>query len=144
MAVPPRRNRPPSSWFKGTWAKIIFPTKALTVPQGSDTNLGIIPPNCMVGFTNMFKKSWAFFLQKNSSFWSSWRDEPNWRLLCPTSWEDANRLYSEYYFTLSFTVPRWFNPIKLPLFCQEILGLCFYRLFHWGLDSVRFSFPDCF
>ena len=37
-----------------------------------------------------------------------------------------------------------FNSIKLPLFCQETQDLCFYRLFYWDLESVRFSFPDCF
>ena len=34
--------------------------------------------------------------------------------------------------------------IKLLLFCQGIHGLCFNRLFHWDLDSVRSSFSDCF
>ena len=36
------------------------------------------------------------------------------------------------------------NPSKLPVFCQRIHGLCFHWLFHWDLENVRFSLPECF
>ena len=41
-------------------------------------------------------------------------------------------------FRAKLLFPKKFNPIKLPLFCHEVYGLCFYRLFHWCLESWLF------
>ena len=64
------------------------------------------------------------------------------KIVCsqPSSYEGTQIVYTVL-FHAEHHFPWQFDPIQLPLFCKEIHGLCFYRLFHWDLDSVRFSFP---
>ena len=58
---------------------------------------------------------------------------------------ELQRVYAkQVLFCAKLLFPRSFNSIKLPLFCAENHGLCFYRPFHWDLGSVRFLISDCF